>query len=86
VLLDQLSKLSLEKLWDLITDYDWDPQQMDMNRLIMEAVRIALGTQTKVDDTMLKKRQTDMMPLLLQKIAEARATRPPLLDLQPNLA
>jgi hypothetical protein len=84
VLLDQLSKLSLEKLWDLITDYDWDPQQMDMNRLIMEAVRIALGTQTKVDDTMLKKRQTDMMPLLLQKIAEARATRPPLLELNPT--
>ena len=42
----------------------------------MEAIRIGLLTQTKVDDTMMRRRGQDLMPQLVDKILEARAAHP----------
>ena len=84
MLLDQLSQLGLKKLWDLIDNYDWNPKDIDLCRLLMEAIRIALGTQTKVDETKLRSRQSDMMPEILERILKAKANRPPIIDVVPN--
>ena len=75
-LLNELSKLSLEELLDLVLNTPWDARNIDMSRLKMEAIRIGLLTQTKVDDTMMRKRGQDLMPQLVDKIMEGRAARP----------
>src|SRR6516165_609300 len=61
-LLNELSVLSLQELFDLVHKQSWDPRDIDMSRLKMEAIRIGLLTQTKVDDTMMRKRGQDLMP------------------------
>ena len=75
-LLNELSVLSLQELFDLVHKQSWDPRDIDMSRLKMEAIRIGLLTQTKVDDTMMRKRGQDLMPQLVDKILEARAHHP----------
>jgi hypothetical protein len=60
----------------------WNYDDEDPNdKLVMEAIRIVLGTQTKVDDTRLRRRQTDMLPQLLRMLKEEEAKLPPLIDL-----
>jgi hypothetical protein len=81
--LNELSKLSLEELLDLVLNTPWDARNIDMSRLKMEAIRIGLLTQTKVDDTMMRKRGQDLMPQLVDKIMEGRAARP-VVEVQAN--
>jgi hypothetical protein len=61
---------------NFLTHQTWDPNNIDMSRLKMEAIRIALLTQTKVDDTLMRKRGQDLMPQLVDKILEGRSVRP----------
>ena len=66
----------MEELYDLVMHQRWDPHDIDMSRLKMEAIRIGLLTQTKVDDTLMRKRGQDLMPQLVDKILEGRALKP----------
>jgi hypothetical protein len=60
--------------------WDFDPDNDTNDRLMMESLRLVMGTQTKVDDTRLRQRQTDMLPKLLEVLREERAKLPPLLE------
>lgn len=62
--------------------FDYDPESPN-DKLLIDACRIILTTQAKVDETRLRKKQTDMMPKLLEIIAQERK-KLPILDLVPN--
>ena len=80
VLLDTLIGKSLVEMEQAI-DTPWDPDDHKMNQIKMACIQLALNTQTKVDDTLLRRHQTDTLATLLAKIAEVEARRaPPVLD------
>jgi hypothetical protein len=62
--------------------WDYDPDS-DNDRYVMEGIRTVLATQTKVDDTRLRRRQTDMLPRLLEILAKEER-KLPVLDLVAN--
>jgi hypothetical protein len=62
---------------------EWDPADPKLNSTKLSGISVVLTTQTKVDDTRLRKRQTDMMPRLLEILAKEER-KLPVLDLVAN--
>lgn len=71
-LLDDITSKALKRL-DEVLDNDWsgDPKE---DAIMMDAVRLTLTTQLRVDDSRLKKRSVDTLAQLLQRM-EAEDSR-----------
>lgn len=63
--LDEITELAMSRLKDALLD---PPADLKEAALQMDAIRIALTTQLRVDDSRLKKRQTDTLKELLARM------------------
>ena len=82
--LETISSKAVEKL-DEIMGLPLDPDHpafAPVLRAQTAAANTALLTQTKVDETALRKHEADRMPELLRLAAEVRARLPPWLELE----
>jgi hypothetical protein len=55
---------------------DNDPDTVRMHNSRVSAAQTVLNTQAKVDDTQLRRRQTDILPKLLEIIAQKELALP----------
>lgn len=67
-ILDDITNKALKRL-DEVLDNEWsgDPKE---DAIMMDAVRLTLTTQLRVDDSRLKKRTTDTLAQLLQRMEQ----------------
>ena len=82
--LETISSKAVEKL-DEIMGLPLDPDHpafAPVLRAQTAAANIALATQTKVDETALRRQQVDRLPELLKLAEEVRARLPPWLELE----
>ncbi len=64
--LDDITNKALERLKEVLDDgWTSDPKE---NAIVMDAVRLTLTTQLRVDDSRLKKRTTDTLAELLKRM------------------
>jgi len=83
----QLTRVVNKALNALEDILDADAQKMDTDEaramsVRLQAAQTALNVQAKVDDTMLRARQLDTLPKLLELIREAKKTSPLQLEAQ----
>lgn len=66
--LDSITSMALDRLEEVLEDgFSGDPKA---DAIVMDAVRLTLTTQLRVDDSRLKKRQTDTLAELLRRMDE----------------
>ncbi len=66
--LDDITNKALERLKEVLDDgWTSDPKE---NAIVMDAVRLTLTTQLRVDDSRLKKRTTDTLAELLKRMED----------------
>jgi hypothetical protein len=65
-LLDNITQEALQRLHEMVKgDWTGDPKE---DAVMMDAVRLTLTTQLRVDDSRLKKRENDTLAKLLEKM------------------
>lgn len=68
--LDEITELAMMRLKDVLAEPTSDLKELAIQ---MDGIRIALTTQLRVDDTRLKKRQTDTLAELLKRMDSEEA-------------
>jgi hypothetical protein len=68
--LDEITELAMQRLKDVLIEPASDLKELAIQ---MDGIRIALTTQLRVDDTRLKKRQTDTLAELLKRMDSEEA-------------
>ena len=68
ILMDGITNLALTRLREKLED-GWTGDAKE-EAIVMDAVRLTLTTQLRVDDSRLKKRQTDTLAELLKRMDE----------------
>jgi hypothetical protein len=68
---------AFDVLEDAMKQTDDDPNSVRMHNSRVSAAQTILNTQAKVDDTQLRKKQVDILPRLLEIIAQKEIMLPP---------